>query len=70
MPRRDDETGLSSVTILKSDNKLLDDICEQKLQRATTVYLARLLIHYGIQHIEDVLAWYGLEAGEVVKHKH
>jgi hypothetical protein len=59
MARRDDETALSSVTILKSDDEKLERICEKSLERATKVYLARLLIRYGIEHIDQVLTWYG-----------
>jgi hypothetical protein len=62
MGRREDETALSSVTILKSDDQHLERICEQSLERATKVYLARLLIRYGIEHIDQVLAWYGKRA--------
>jgi hypothetical protein len=62
--RRSDETALSSVTILRSDNERMKRICERALQRTTVLQLARLLIHYGVEHIDEVQAWYGKLARE------
>lgn len=59
--RRDDETGVSP-TILKSENARLKRICDKKLKRAPVTYLVRLMIGYGLENIDQVLAWYGIEA--------
>lgn len=57
--RRPDETGLADVTILRSDNARMKRICEQAVRGATVKELARRLIHYGVEHIAEVEAWYG-----------
>lgn len=67
MSRRPDETALSSVTILKIDDRLLDEICEKALERPTKVYLARLFIHYGVRHMKEISAWYGEQADRVAQ---
>jgi hypothetical protein len=63
MPRATDETQLQNVVILKSDNARMKRACAQ-LERPTVVYMARLLIHYGVEHMGDVMAWYANKAAE------
>jgi hypothetical protein len=65
--RRDDETNTAPVTILKTDNERLKEICEESLERASVVYLVRLMIRYGIEHIDDVLAWYGVRGKKAIE---
>jgi hypothetical protein len=57
--RRPDETALTDITILRSDNARMKRMCEQPLRGTTVKELARKLIHYGVEHIEQVEAWYG-----------
>jgi hypothetical protein len=57
MARGTDETQLQNVVILKSDNERMKRACAE-LERPTVVYMARLLIHYGVEHLGDVMEWY------------
>ncbi len=57
--RKDDETALKDVTILRSDNARMKRMCEGPLRGTTVKELARRLIHFGVEHVDLVESWYG-----------
>ncbi len=68
MARLDDETALTNVVILRSDNAVMKRIAESH-ERITVLQVARRLIHYGVLHIAEVEAWYGSRALEAAEPK-
>jgi len=58
MPRLPDETQLTNVVILRSDNAAMKRIAASRERAATVQQIARQLIHFGVAHIGDVETWY------------
>ncbi len=53
--------------ITVADAEKLDIVCAVMQEVLTRKNAAKLLIHYGAEHIDAVLAWYGAEAAARIK---